>query len=89
MLQITKKIKLIQERLKVAQDWQKSYANANRRELDFQEGNWVFLKVSPMKGIMRFGKKEILNPRYVRPFEIWEKIGPVEYRLDLTLDFCK
>ena len=88
VLETTKKIKLIQDRIKVAQYLQKSYVNSNRRELDFQ-GNWVFLKVSPMKGIMRFGKKEILNPRYVRPFEIWEKIGPVEYRLALTLDFCK
>ncbi|XP_057483982.1 uncharacterized protein LOC130770513 [Actinidia eriantha] len=66
----------------------KSIADANRRELDFQEGNWVFLKISPMKGVMRFGKKGKLNPRYVGPFEILEKIGPVAYRLALTLEFA-
>ena len=88
VLETTEKIKLIQDRLKVAQDRQKSYADANRREVDFQEGDWVFLKVSPMKGIMRFGKKGKLSPRYVGPFEILEKIGPVAYRLALTPDFA-
>ncbi|XP_057485826.1 uncharacterized protein LOC130772097 [Actinidia eriantha] len=53
-----------------------------------QEGDWVFLKVSPMKGIMRFGKKGKLSPRYVGPFEILEKIGPLAYRLALTPDFA-
>jgi hypothetical protein len=77
-------VKLIQERLKVAQDRQKSFADANRREMDFKEGDWVFLKVSPMKGVVRFGKRGKLNPRYVGPFEILEKIGPVAYRLALT-----
>ena len=88
VLETTEKIKLIQDRLKVAQDRQKSYADANRRELDFQEGDWVFLKISPMKGVVRFGKKGKLNPRYVGPFEILEKIGPVAYRLALTPEFA-
>jgi hypothetical protein len=80
----TEKISLIQDRLKAAQDRQKSFADANRRELEFQEGDWVFLKVSPMKGIVRFGKRGKLNPRYIGPFEIIEKVGPVAYRLALT-----
>ncbi|XP_057465119.1 uncharacterized protein LOC130754864 [Actinidia eriantha] len=88
VLEITEKIKLIQDRLKVAQDRQKSYADVNRREVEFQEGDWVFLKVSPMKGIMRFEKKGKLSPRYMGPFEILEKIGPVAYRLALTPDFA-
>ena len=87
VLETTEKIKMIQDRLKVAQDRQKSYADTNRRELEFQEGDWVFLKVSPMKGVVRFGKRGKLNPRYVGPFEILEKIGPVAYRLALTPEF--
>ena len=59
-METTEKIKVIQDRLKIAQDWQKSYADVNRRELDFQEGNWVFLKISPMKRVIRFGKREKL-----------------------------
>ena len=84
VLETTKKIKMIQEKLKIAQDRQKSYADANRKELDFQEGDWVFLKISPVKGVIRFGKREKLNPHYVGPFEILEKIGPVAYRFALT-----
>ena len=52
------KVQLIRDRLKTAQSRQKSYADVRRRELGFQVDDWVFLKVSPMKGVMRFGKKE-------------------------------
>ncbi|XP_057464990.1 uncharacterized protein LOC130754761 [Actinidia eriantha] len=62
VLETTEKIKMIQDRLKVAQDRQKSYADANRRELEFQEGDWVFLKVSPMKGVVR---KYVTDPTHV------------------------
>ncbi|XP_058181284.1 uncharacterized protein LOC131299723 [Rhododendron vialii] len=78
------KIKLIRERLEAAQSRQKNYADAGKREVEFQEGEWVFLKISPMKGVLRFGKKGKLNPRYVGPFEILEKVGSVAYRLALT-----
>ncbi|XP_043700955.1 uncharacterized protein LOC122651577 [Telopea speciosissima] len=66
---------------------QKSYADLKRKPLEFEEGNKVFLKVAPMKGIMRFGKKGKLSPRYVGPFEILERVGPVAYRLALPPEF--
>ncbi|XP_060973968.1 uncharacterized protein LOC133039157 [Cannabis sativa] len=62
---------------------QKSYADPKRRDVTFQPGDHVFLRVSPMKGIKRFGKKGKLSPRFIGPFEILEKIGQVAYRLAL------
>ena len=69
------KIKLIRERLLVAQSRQKSYADRRWRPLEFAEGDFVFLKVSPKKGK--------LSPRYVGPFEVVQRIGEVAYRLPL------
>ncbi|GJS60976.1 hypothetical protein Tco_0655760 [Tanacetum coccineum] len=69
------------ERLKAARDRQKSYANNRRKPLEFEVGDQVLLKVSPWKGVVRFGNKGKLAPRYVGPFEILERIGPVAYRL--------
>ena len=66
-----------------AQSRQKSYADTRRRDLKFEVGDKVFLKVSPMKGVMRFGKKGKLSPRFVGPFEVLERIGVVAYRLAL------
>ncbi|GJW42596.1 putative reverse transcriptase domain-containing protein [Tanacetum coccineum] len=74
---------LIKEKLKDARDRQKSYAEIRRKPLEFEVGDQVLLKVSPWKGVIRFGKKGKLAPRYVRPFEILEKIRPVAYRLRL------
>ncbi|GJX95006.1 putative reverse transcriptase domain-containing protein [Tanacetum coccineum] len=71
------------DRLKAARDRQKSYADKRRNPLEFIVGDYVLLKVSPWKGVVRFGKKGKLAPRFVRPFEIFEKVGPVAYRLDL------
>nr|GEV41257.1 hypothetical protein [Tanacetum cinerariifolium] len=59
------------------------YADKRRKPLEFSVGNYVLLKVSPWKGVLRFGKKEKLVPRFVGPFEIVEKVGPVAYSLDL------
>ncbi|GKF49098.1 hypothetical protein Tco_0142349 [Tanacetum coccineum] len=73
----------IKERLKAARDRQKSYADNRRKPLEFSVGDQVLLKVSPWKGVVRFGKKGKLAPRYVGPFEIIERIGPVAYRLRL------
>ncbi|KAJ9544144.1 hypothetical protein OSB04_023851 [Centaurea solstitialis] len=82
----TDKIKMVQEKLKTARDRQKSYADNRRKPLEFQVGDKVLLKVSPWKGIIRFGKKGKLNPRFVGPFRVIERIGPVAYRLDLPIE---
>jgi hypothetical protein len=66
-----------------AQSRQKSYADTRRRKLEFEVGDQVFLKVSPMKGVMRFCKKGKLSPRYVGPFLVTEVVGPVAYRVEL------
>ncbi|GKE65344.1 putative reverse transcriptase domain-containing protein [Tanacetum coccineum] len=71
------------ERLKEARDRQKSYANNRRKPLEFEVGDQVLLKVSPWKGGVRFKNKGKLAPRYVGPFEILERLGPVAYRLRL------
>ena len=80
---IVEKIKLIRDRIKTAQSRQKSYADNRRRELEFQTGDHVFLKMSSTKGVYCFGIKDKLSPRYIGPFEILEKIGMVAYRLAL------
>ncbi|GJR28492.1 hypothetical protein Tco_1104724 [Tanacetum coccineum] len=79
----TEKISQIKDRLKAARDHQKSYADKRRKPLEFSVGDYVFLKVSPWKGVVRFGKKGKLAPRFVGPFEIIKKVGPVDYWLDL------
>nr|GEX49749.1 retrovirus-related Pol polyprotein from transposon 17.6 [Tanacetum cinerariifolium]GEX73153.1 retrovirus-related Pol polyprotein from transposon 17.6 [Tanacetum cinerariifolium] len=78
----TKKISQIKDRLKAARDRQQCYADKRRKPLEFSVGDYVLLKVSPWKGIVHFGKKGKLAPRFVRPFEIVEKVGPVAYQVD-------
>ncbi|XP_073064116.1 uncharacterized protein [Primulina eburnea] len=77
------KVKLIQQRLKASQDRQTAYANKIRRPLEFQQGNRVFLKVSPFCGTVRFGMKGKLAPRYVGMYEILQWIGTLAYQLAL------
>ncbi|GJW94720.1 putative reverse transcriptase domain-containing protein [Tanacetum coccineum] len=79
----TEKISQIKDRLKVARDRQKSYADKRRKPLEFGVGEYVLLKVSPWKGVVRFEKKGKLSPRFFGPFEITERIGPVAYRIRL------
>ncbi|GJW20283.1 ribonuclease H-like domain-containing protein [Tanacetum coccineum] len=79
----TDKIVQIKERLKTARDRQKSYADNRRKPLEFSVGDKVLLKVLPWKGVVRFGKRSKLSPRYVGPFEVVERVGPVAYRLRL------
>ncbi|GKC55908.1 reverse transcriptase domain-containing protein, partial [Tanacetum coccineum] len=66
-----------------ARDRQKSYADVRRKHLEFQVGDRVMLKVSPWKGVVRFGKRGKLNPRYIGPFKVLAKVGTVAYRLEL------
>ena len=73
---------MIRERLKIANDRHKSYADNRRRDLKFEMGDQV-LRVSPWKGILRFGKRGKLSPRYIGPYEIVDKVGEVAYRLRL------
>ncbi|GKB71113.1 putative reverse transcriptase domain-containing protein [Tanacetum coccineum] len=79
----TEKIEKIRQRLQTARDRQRSYANIRRKPLEFQVGDHVMLKVSPRKGIIRFEKQRKLNPRYIKPFKILERIGQVAYKLEL------
>ena len=82
-METTEKIQLILERLRTAQSRQKIYADRRRRPLEFQEGDYVFLKVSPKKGVFRFGKKGKLAPRYIGPFEVIKVVGKAAYQLRL------
>ncbi|GJY08972.1 putative reverse transcriptase domain-containing protein [Tanacetum coccineum] len=79
----TEKISQIKDRLKAARDRQESYADKRRKPLEFSVGDHVLLKVSPWKAVVRFGKKGKLTPRFVGPFEIIKKVGPIAYKLDL------
>ncbi|GJR12680.1 putative reverse transcriptase domain-containing protein [Tanacetum coccineum] len=79
----TDKIMQIKERLKATRDRQKSYADNQRKPLEFSVGDKVLRKVSLWKGVVRFGKRSNLSPRYVGPFKVVERVGPVAYRLCL------
>jgi hypothetical protein len=76
-------VRRIQDNLKAVKSRQETYANKRHRPLEFEVGNHVYLRVSPMKGVKRFGVKGKLAPRYIGPFPILEKCGTVAYKLDL------
>ena len=80
---------MIRERLKVAIDRRKSYADMKRKDIRYEIGEQVFLKVSPWKKVMRFGEKGKLSPRFIGPYEVIEKVGLVAYRLALPPDLEK
>ena len=84
LIQETKEnVKMIRERLKVAEDRQKSYADLKRKDIQYEIDDKVFLKVFPWKKVMRFGRKGKLSPRFIGSYEVIEKVGPVAYRLAL------
>ncbi|GJR50378.1 putative reverse transcriptase domain-containing protein [Tanacetum coccineum] len=85
----TKKIVLIKQRMQAAHDRQKSYADRKRKPMEFEVGDRVMLKVSPWKGVVRFGKRGKLNPRYVGPFKVLAKVGKVAYRLELPQELSR
>ncbi|GKE74235.1 putative reverse transcriptase domain-containing protein, partial [Tanacetum coccineum] len=79
----TEKIIQIKKRIQAARDRQKSYADRRRKPLEFEVGDKFMLKVSPWKGVIRFGKWRKLNPHYIGPFKIIAKVGTLAYRLEL------
>nr|GFB00603.1 retrotransposon protein, putative, Ty3-gypsy subclass [Tanacetum cinerariifolium] len=84
MIEVTnKKVAVAKKKLKEARTRQKSYADKHLRALEFQPGDHVFLKVSPARGVRRFGIKGKLSPRFIGPFEILDRVGEVSYRLAL------
>ncbi|GKC17224.1 putative reverse transcriptase domain-containing protein [Tanacetum coccineum] len=85
----TEKIIQIKQRIQAARDRQKSYADLKRKPMEFQVGDRVMLKVSPWKGLVRFGKRGKLNPRYVGPFKVLEKVGSVAYKLKLPQELSR
>ena len=83
------KVKVIRERLKVATDRQKSYADIRRKYIRYEISERVFLKVFPWKKVMRFGEKGRLSPRFIRSYEVIEKVGSVAYILALPPELKK
>ncbi|GJW86412.1 putative reverse transcriptase domain-containing protein [Tanacetum coccineum] len=85
----TENIIHITQRIQAARDRQKSYADLKRKPMEFQVGDRVMLKVSPWKGVVRFGKQGKLNLRYVGPFKVLERVGDVAYKLELPEELSR
>ncbi len=75
MKQTEEKVKLIKANLKVTSDRKKSYANLRRKDIEYEVGDKVFLKVSPWKRVLRFRRKGKLSPRFIGPYEVIERVG--------------
>ncbi|CAN6681218.1 unnamed protein product [Malus baccata var. baccata] len=85
----THNIQVIKSNLKAAQDRQKSLADKHATNEVYKVGDWVFLKLSSWKGVVRFEKMGKLSPRYIGPYRITEKFGEVAYRLELPPELSK
>ncbi|GJW50406.1 putative reverse transcriptase domain-containing protein [Tanacetum coccineum] len=85
----TEKIIQIKQRIQVAHDRQKSYTDLKHKPMDFQVRDKVMLKVLPWKGVVHFGKHGKLNPRYVGPFKVLEKVGSIAYKLELPEELSR
>ena len=83
------KVQVIRKRLKATSDRQKSYADLKRRDMEYEVGDKVFLKVSPWRKILRFGQKGKLSPRFIGPFDILERVGLRAYLLALPPELAK
>ena len=75
--------------MKTAQDRQKKYADIRRRKLEFEVGDKVFLKVSPTKGVKRFGIRGKLSPKFIGPYEILKRVGEVAYEIALPTELSR
>ncbi|GJX82884.1 putative reverse transcriptase domain-containing protein [Tanacetum coccineum] len=89
LYETTEKVIQIKQRIQAARDRQKSYADLKHKPMEFQIGDRVMLKVFPWKGVVHFGKRGKLNPRYVRPFKVLEKVGAVAYKLELLQELSR
>jgi hypothetical protein len=78
-----KQVLMVREKLRVTQSWQKSYVDHRRREFSFEVRDFVYLKVTPMRGLHHFEVRRKLSPRFIGPFNIVEKRGEVAYQLEL------
>ncbi|XP_068317051.1 uncharacterized protein [Pyrus communis] len=85
----TQNVQVIKANLKPAQDRQKSLADRHATDKVYEVGDWVFLKLSPWRGVVRFGKKGKLSPRYIGPYMVTERVGEVAYRLELPPELAK
>ncbi|GJU83441.1 putative reverse transcriptase domain-containing protein [Tanacetum coccineum] len=85
----TEKIMQIKQRIQAAHNRQKSYTDLKHKPMEFQVGDKVMLKASPWKGVVRFGKRGKLNPRYVGPFKVLDKVGDVSYKLKLPQELSR
>ncbi|GKF36709.1 hypothetical protein Tco_0113467, partial [Tanacetum coccineum] len=85
----TEKIIQVKQRMQAARDRQKSYANLKHKPMEFEVGDKVMLKVSPWKGVVHFGKRGKLNPRYVGPFKVIKRVGNVAYKLELPEELSR
>ena len=83
VIEAEEQVHIIQQHMKATQSRQKSYANKRRRPIETEVGDYVYLKVSPMKKVQRFGVKRKLAPRYVGPYKIIEQSGRVAYKLQI------
>ncbi|GJR01793.1 hypothetical protein Tco_0524777 [Tanacetum coccineum] len=86
---MTEKIIQIKQRIQAARDQKKSYADLKRKPTEFQVGDRVMLKVSPWKGVVHFGKRGKLNPKYVGPFKVLENVGSVAYKIKLPQELSR
>ncbi|KAM1317837.1 hypothetical protein ACFX2H_003040 [Malus domestica] len=85
----TQNVQVIKSNLKAAQDRHKSLADKHAIDRVYKIGDWVFLKLSPWRGVVRFGKKGKLSPRYIGPYRITERVGEVAYKLEVLLELSK